>query len=196
MAKLKKFYKRAEVIEHPDSDQLPKLGADEKVTFNNLSKSHGPYFGIALDGRLIKTIYKDPLRVGSRALAVALCEEWESQEERFDLKTLYLNQMIAKAIRAQNDPVLASYFQEQIQVTLENDQVCFREDPESQNDYKKKLGLTQEKYTQQVHDFVKKRFNISLKIWHNIPIEPQDKSIANINPILAELDPIVLNSIF
>ena len=100
MAKLKRFYKRAEVIEHPESEQMQKLAATDEVTFNNLSKSHGPYYGIALDGKPIKTIYKDKLVIGSRALAVALCEEWEQQEERFDLKTLYLNQMIAKAVRA------------------------------------------------------------------------------------------------
>ena len=112
-----------------------------EVSYNNLSKSHGPYYGIALDGRPIKTIYKDKLIIPSRALAVALCEEWEAQEERFDIKSLYMNQMIAKGIRAENDPTLAQYFREQIQVTLENDQVCFREDPESQNDYKRNLGL-------------------------------------------------------
>ena len=121
---------------------MQKLKANEKVSFNNLSKSHGPYYGIALDGRPLKTMYKDKLIISSRALAVALCEEWEAQEERFDLKTLFLNQMIAKAVRAANDPTLASYFLEQIQVTLENDQICFREDPESENDYKRNLGIT------------------------------------------------------
>lgn len=91
MSKLKKFYKRAEVIEHPESDQLQKLKESEEVTYNNLSLSKGPYWGIALDGRTIKTIYKDKLLIPSRALAVALCEEWEAQEDRFDLKSLHLN---------------------------------------------------------------------------------------------------------
>ena len=43
---------------------------------------------------------------------------------------------------------------------------------------------------------MKKRFNITLKVWHAIPIEPQDKSVKNINSIIADLDPIVLNSLY
>ena len=91
MSKLKKFYKHAEVIEHPESDQLQKLKENEEVNYNNLSMSHGPYWGVALDGRAIKTIYKDRLVIPSRALAVALAEEWEAQEEKFDIKSLHLN---------------------------------------------------------------------------------------------------------
>ena len=56
-----------------------------------MSLSHGKYWGVALDGRVIKTIYKDRLALPSRALAVGLAEEWEAQEERFDIKNLHLN---------------------------------------------------------------------------------------------------------
>ena len=110
MSKLKKFYRHAEVIEHPESDFLEKLKPEEKVTYNNLSRTHGPYWGVALDGRPIKTIYKERMAVPSRALAVALAEEWESQGEKIDIKSLHLNQMLAKAIRAENDPSLAQYY--------------------------------------------------------------------------------------
>ena len=68
MSKLKKFYRHAEVIEHPESDFLEKLKPEEKVTYNNLSKTHGPYWGVALDGRPIKTIYKERMAVPSRAI--------------------------------------------------------------------------------------------------------------------------------
>lgn len=64
---------------HPDNDTLPRLKSDEDVTFDNLSMSHGQYWAVALDGRVIKTIYKDAMAIPSRALAVALAEEWESQ---------------------------------------------------------------------------------------------------------------------
>jgi chaperone required for assembly of F1-ATPase len=40
---------------------------------------------VCLDNRTIKTIYKDELYIPSRALAVALSEEWESQDEIIDL---------------------------------------------------------------------------------------------------------------
>ena len=75
---MKKFYNHAEVIRHPENDKLQKLKENEQVNFNNLSMCHGPYWGIALDGRVIKTIYKDKLAIPSRALAVALAEEWEA----------------------------------------------------------------------------------------------------------------------
>ena len=117
---MKRFYKKATVIQHPDSDSLPKLKPSEDVSFENLSMCHGPYWAVALDGRVIKTMYKDPMPIPSRALAVALAEEWESQQEKIDLKTLHLNQMFARAIRATYDPSLASHMQTDIQRILEN----------------------------------------------------------------------------
>ena len=100
---------------------MPKLKPTEDVTLDNLSMSHGPYWAVALDNRVIKTMYKDPMPIPSRALAVALAEEWESQEEKIDLKTLHLNQMLARAIRANHDPSLAAHMQSDIQRILEND---------------------------------------------------------------------------
>ena len=37
---LKRFYKHATVVPHPDSDKLEKLRDTEDVTFENLSMSH------------------------------------------------------------------------------------------------------------------------------------------------------------
>ena len=137
---LKRFYKHASVVLHPDNDSLPKLLPAEEVNFDNLSMSHGPYWAVALDGRVIKTMYKDPMPIPSRALAVAIAEEWESQREKIDLKTLHLNHMLARAIRASHDPSLAVHMQSEIQRILENDQICYREDPENEITYKKKLA--------------------------------------------------------
>jgi chaperone required for assembly of F1-ATPase len=36
------------------------------------------YWAITLDGKPIKTVYKDNLFIPTKALAVALAEEWES----------------------------------------------------------------------------------------------------------------------
>jgi chaperone required for assembly of F1-ATPase len=54
-----------------------------------------------LDGRVTKSLYKDNLFLPSRALAVALADEWDMQSDKIDLKTMKLNQMIAKAVRTQ-----------------------------------------------------------------------------------------------
>jgi len=111
---LKRFYKHATVVLHPDNESLPKLLPTEDVNFENLSMSHGPYWAVALDGRVIKTMYKDTMPIPSRALAVAIAEEWESQKEKIDLKTLHLNHMLARAIRATHDPSLAVHMQHEI----------------------------------------------------------------------------------
>ena len=84
---------------------------------------------MTLDGRVTKTVYKDDLLIPSRALAVALAEEWDMQGDKIDLKDLKLNHMLAKAVRASNDEVLMKYMKTTIQNTLENDQICFQIDP-------------------------------------------------------------------
>ena len=45
-------------------------------------------------------------------------------------------------------------------------------------------------------EFLKREFDISLCVWHNIPMTPQDESVKNITSVLASMDPIVLNSVF
>ena len=48
--------------------------------------------------------------------------------------------MIAKAWRAQLDKELANFMRKKIYSILENDSICYREDPASLNDYKKQLA--------------------------------------------------------
>jgi hypothetical protein len=50
--------------------------------------------------------------------------------------------------------------------------------------------------TQCLFDFLREKFSINLKIWYNIPLEPQHKSVKNISPILARLDPLSLFSVY
>lgn len=49
---------------------------------------------------------------------------------------------------------------------------------------------------QPIREFMKSEFNISLKIWHNFQEDQQDKSVANIVPVIESLDPFALNSVF
>jgi len=118
---IKRFYKKVEVVEHPQSDDLPKLPSNEEISLNNISLSHDKYWAVALDGRVTKTMYKDVLAFPTRALAVACAEEWDSQHDKVNLKSLHLNQMLAKAIRAAQDPTLAQYMRNTVQLILEND---------------------------------------------------------------------------
>lgn len=104
--------------------------------------------------------------------------------------------MFAKAMRATHDGSLAAHMQSEVQRILENDQICYREDPESENTYKRALAQVQKEHTQPVHDFLRTRFDITLKIWHTIYMDPQDKSVEKIQPVLDTLDPIPLNSVY
>lgn len=88
--KIKRFYKKVDVIEHPLSDEGPKLAPGEKVDFRNLSATEGKYWAVTLDGKVTKTMYKDSLLIPSKAMAVALAEEWDSQQENISLKSLHL----------------------------------------------------------------------------------------------------------
>ena len=82
--RIKRFYKKVEIIDHPimtavDEDAINYLPKDEPIGLSNLQRIRAgeKYYAIALDGRVIKTMYKNPLPIPSRALAVAVAAEWE-----------------------------------------------------------------------------------------------------------------------
>ena len=77
------------MIEHPEQNDMRKLQPNEKIDFSNLSLSE-KYYAVTLDGKVTKTMFKDPLFIPTKALAVALAEEWESQQESINLKSLYI----------------------------------------------------------------------------------------------------------
>ncbi len=54
---VKRFYKEVSVVEHPMSDDLPKIDRDEPLSLNNLQLSHDKYYAVTLDGRVTKTLY-------------------------------------------------------------------------------------------------------------------------------------------
>lgn len=88
--KIKRFYKRVEIEEHPLTPEALKLPQGEKVDFKNLSFTGDRYWAVTLDGKVTKTMYKDNLLIPSKAMAVALAEEWESQQDHINLKSLHL----------------------------------------------------------------------------------------------------------
>lgn len=78
MQHVRRFYKKVDVVEHPLSSKMPKLQPEQKVSLQYLQHSHDKYYAVTLDGRVTKTLYKDDLCIPSRALAVAIAEEWDS----------------------------------------------------------------------------------------------------------------------
>ena len=55
-------------------------------------------FGVLLDGRPVRTPARAALRVPAKALAEALCEEWNAQEGRVDPRSMPLTQLANTAI--------------------------------------------------------------------------------------------------
>jgi chaperone required for assembly of F1-ATPase len=71
---VKRFYRDAGVTETPDG------------------------FGVALDGKPVSTPAKRPLTVPTRALAVAIAEEWRAQGETIDPRRLPLTRLASIAL--------------------------------------------------------------------------------------------------
>jgi hypothetical protein len=88
--KIKRFYKKVAIEEHPLSEDALRLHKGEKIDFKNLSFTSDRYWAVTLDGKVTKTMYKDNLLIPSKAMAVALAEEWESQLDNINLKSLHL----------------------------------------------------------------------------------------------------------
>lgn len=86
-------------------------------------------FGIALDGRAVKTPAKRPLAVPSRALATAVAAEWDAQEEQILPETMPLTRAVNAALdkvapqKAEVAAMLAAY--------AETDLLCHRADAET-----------------------------------------------------------------
>ena len=75
--RIKRFYKKVDVIEHPNSEKAEhRLAPGTPIDFTNISASE-KYWAVTLDGKVTKTMYKDELLLPTRAIAVALAEEWE-----------------------------------------------------------------------------------------------------------------------
>jgi hypothetical protein len=102
--KIKRFYKKVDVIEHPLSEEGARLAPGEKVDFRNLSVTEGKYWAVTLDGKVTKTMYKDSLLIPSKAMAVALAEEWDSQQENISLKSLHLVSSLGPKMLAEQLP--------------------------------------------------------------------------------------------
>lgn len=55
-------------------------------------------FGVALDGKPVRTPARQPLAVPSESLAEALAAEWQAQQERIDPATMPLTRLVSTAL--------------------------------------------------------------------------------------------------
>ncbi len=83
-------------------------------------------WGIALDGRPVRTPERAPLAVASKALAEAIAAEWQAQGEDIDPASMPLTGLANAAIDlASPDPAA---FAEPIAAYAESDLLCYRDD--------------------------------------------------------------------
>ena len=102
-----------------------KSGPGMKRFFTDVSiKAEGDDYSILLDDRPIKTPAKSPLRLPTKALAEAIADEWDRQQEKIVPATMPLMQSAATAIdrvRPQREKVIAD-----IAAYGATDLVCYR----------------------------------------------------------------------
>jgi len=115
---------------------------------------HG--FGIALDGKPVRTPAKHALAVPSRALAEAIAAEWQAQGERVDPRTLPLTRLASIALdlvaprRAQVVAEVAKY--------AGTDLVCYRAEEPAE------LRARQQATWQPLIDWAAERFDAPLGV--------------------------------
>ena len=61
---------------------------------------------------------------------------------------------MSKVVRTSHDPSIVEYMKEEVQVILQNDQICFRESEDSESSYQQKLAIEQKRQTQPLFDFL------------------------------------------
>jgi len=123
--RIKRFYKNVEVVEHPRSSEFTDLvlNEGESVSLQNLSKrnQNKPFYGITLDGRPIKTLYKDDMVLPSYPLAVAVAEEWDANLHTIDLRIMHTNTMLSKGFRVFMDEWIVNHMKDEIIKVFGND---------------------------------------------------------------------------
>ena len=110
------------------------------MSFQNLSLSHDKYWAVKIDNHILKTPLKEDMMIPSRALAVAIAEEWDSQGETMDITTLHLYNMMTKAVAARNNDDLSGHMRRELFRILENDEICYQEDTNSKHEHKRDLA--------------------------------------------------------
>ncbi len=123
-------------------------------------------FAVSLDGRPVRTPARAALCVPSRALAEALCDEWNAQRERVDPRSMPLTQLANTAIDRIPDG------RQEIAAELvrygETDLLCYRAERPT-------LAERQDELWQPLLDWLERRFGITLHAVSGVLPQPQGR---------------------
>ena len=146
---------------------------------------HGEGFAVLLDGRVAKTPARRPLLVARRAVAKALADEWEGQQNEIDPATMPLTRIVNAAIDGVADH--AEAIRSDIVKYAGSDLVCYRAD--------RPVGLVaaQEKAWSPVLAFARQalgaRFVLAEGVVH---VAQNPEALAAVERAVAQFDPLAL----
>jgi chaperone required for assembly of F1-ATPase len=145
-------------------------------------------FGVALDGKPVRTPGKNPLKVPSYALAAAIAAEWDAQEDEVRPATMPLMQLASTAI----DIVKKRRAQVVAEVTkyAETDLLCYRaENPPA-------LAQRQQDAWQPLLDWAMLRFDAPLRVTSGvIPAAQPRSSLEGFRRAVAAYDDLSLTAL-
>ncbi|MDE0254891.1 MAG: ATPase [Rhodospirillaceae bacterium] len=145
-------------------------------------------FGISLDGRPVRTPARAALRVPTRALAEALCEEWAAQGDRVDPLSMPLSQLANTALDRMSDARRETVAE--LVRYGETDLLCYRaERPEA-------LVTRQAALWQPLLDWLERRHGIALRTVVGVLPQPQDPdTIARLERVIDAHDNFALTAL-
>ena len=142
-------------------------------------------YGVALDGRRVRTPSKAPLDLPTRALAEAVAAEWDAQDGEIKPHTMPMMQLASTAIdrvRPRRDAVIG-----EIASYAETDLLCYRADGP--------VGLATRQATewQPMLDWAAGRFDAPLEVTEGVmPVAQPRGAVAALRAAVAECDEFIL----
>jgi chaperone required for assembly of F1-ATPase len=156
---VKRFYKEVQVIEGPEG------------------------FGVALDGKVIKTPGRVPITVPFRALADAVAVEWRAQEVEVRPHTMPMMQLAATVI--DHFPANRPAIEATILRFAETDTVCYRAEPGQPTE----LIRLQKALWDPLLDWMADRYGARLRITDGVlPITQPREAIEKLTDLVASMD--------
>lgn len=142
----------------------------------------GGQWGVALDGKPIRTPARKPLLVPAEQLARAIAEEWKCQGETVDLRKMPLTGLAYSAIdTVAPDP---KGFAADIARYGESDLVCYRAE------FPRALAEIQAKSWDELLSWARWRFDVDFEVTCGIVHVPQpDPTVKRLSHAVAALDP-------
>ena len=145
-------------------------------------------WGIALDGKALRSPAKRPLVLPTEALAKAIADEWQAQGEKVDPGSMPLMQFAATAIDRLSDDRTALV--EEIAGYGHSDLICYRaEEPPS-------LARRQEETWQPLIAWAAERYDVALNVTTGIvAVEQPAHALATFRRVLAACDLFALTAL-